>query len=179
MSDRETEMMQDFAIGSDLEKEFSEQASKFASWALLKAQAASKVRMFEEREELCFSELYAKFRDLNRDNKDQKENDAKAFIRKHPDYKKIQKELRSAKRSYDVFKVAVDSMLMKSSMLQQIGPLLRQERNLMQVPKDLAETFEPKQREQKTTRTFDDQQDSETRKQEALQKLKQLRKGKN
>ena len=129
----------DLAIGPDMEQEFSQQASKYATWAVLKAQADAEVRRLEEAEELVYAQLDGAYRKNNSDKKDLKETAVKSWIRRHPKFRQAQAARRDAQHNADILKVATRSMDMRGSMLQQMGPMLRQERDLMRVPQDAAE----------------------------------------
>lgn len=115
----EATILQELDISSDLEDEFTKQSGFFAYWAFKNARAMDRVRQLEERQELVFSQLYAKFRADN--PKESKENDCKAYVRRHRLYKKVSSELRIAKRSADTFKVAVRAFEMRQGMLMQLG----------------------------------------------------------
>lgn len=140
------DLMTDLQIGSDFEKECREQASRFATWGTLHVQAKANVRQREELLELKFFELYSQYRANNKGDKDQKENDAKAFVHKHPAYKEAQRRLRLAKSDVDTFRVAVDSFKDRASMLQQIGPAQRQERQYTQSTPSLSNRSEGPER---------------------------------
>ena len=124
MATREDTILEELSIGPDLDTEFRKQAAYFAYRGFQAASAHDRVRMLEEREELLFSRLYAKYRATH---KDAKENDCKSYIRKHKAYKLAQEQLRTAKSSRDILKVAVKAFEMRSAMLMQIGAMARAE----------------------------------------------------
>jgi hypothetical protein len=124
MATREDTILEELAIGPDLDTEFRKQAAYFAYRAFQSASAHDRVRLLEERVDLLFSRLYAKYRS---GYKDAKENDCKSYIRKHKSYKLAQEHLRIAKSSADILKVAVKAFEMRSSMLMQLGAMARAE----------------------------------------------------
>jgi hypothetical protein len=124
MATREETILEELAIGPDLDSEFRKQSAYFAYRAFQSASAQDRVRLLEERVDLLFSRLYAKYRSTH---KDAKENDCKSYIRKHSKYKLAQKQLRDAKSSADILKVAVKAFEMRSAMLMQLGAMARAE----------------------------------------------------
>jgi len=159
MSEHTADLMADLEISQDLEKEFSEQASRFASWGLLKVQADAEVRRLEEAEELMFSRLYAAYISNNKDRaKLIKENEVKSWIRKHPKYREAQAATRQAQQDADTLKIALQAFQQRGSMLQQMGPMFRQERDLMQVPNfDVQEKMKRRKDETPNTKRADKQ----------------------
>lgn len=119
------EILSELGISSDLSEEFTKQASYYAHWGFTSVRAADRVRMLEERKELVFSQLYAEYREKN--PKDSKENDCKAYIRKHSLYKEVSKKLREAEQQQDILKIAVRAFEMRRDMLIQLGAQHRAE----------------------------------------------------
>ena len=170
------DLQSDLAIGPDMETEFSQQASKYASWAVLKAQADAEVRRLEEAEELIYAQLDGQYRKNNIDKKDLKETAIKSWIRRHPKFKQVQAERRDAQHNADILKVAATSMQMRASMLQQMGPMLRQERDLMQVPGDAADMQRSRKRQDRKQQFQAAKQERKARTAQAAEALKQRRK---
>lgn len=139
MATREENILEELAIGPDLDSEFRKQAAYFAYRGFQAAGAQDRVRLLEERVELLFARLYAKYRSSH---KDAKENDCKSYIRKHSKFKLAQKQVRDAKLSADTLKVAVKAFEMRSAMLMQIGAMVRAE----------YESTDPKVRVRRATR---------------------------
>lgn len=110
--------LKQLAISSDLSDEFAKQPGYFARWAFLHARAEDAVRKHQERLDAVFSRLYAEYREQD---DTAKENDCKAYIRAHEDYRAAQLVLRTAQHQCDVLKRAVRAFEMKRDMLMQLG----------------------------------------------------------
>ena len=122
----EADIKADLQIGSDLEEEFEKQAPRYAYWSFQKARADAEVRRAEEDMEVMWAALYS---DYKNDNPTSKENEVKAHIFSHPDYKAKRRAFNDAKYDADIFKACVRALEAKASMLQQLGPMNRQERD--------------------------------------------------
>lgn len=125
LKEAETEILGELEISSDLAEEFMKQSGYFAYWAFKAARSYDQVRMLEERAELVFSHLYAEYR--SKHPKDSKENDCKAYVRKHSLFKATAKKLRTAQRTADILKAAVRAFEMRRDMLIQLGAQNRAE----------------------------------------------------
>jgi hypothetical protein len=120
----ERTLLSQLAITADLDREFRTQPALYASWGFLVARAEDKVRKLEERHDLVFSELYAKYR---RSHADAKENDCKAYVRKAARYRAVQDALNRAKLERDIMKAGYRAFETKTSMLMGLGARARAE----------------------------------------------------
>jgi hypothetical protein len=122
--EKELEVMEQIAITSNLEMEFTRQSSLFARWSFLSARTQDVVRGLEEQVEISFYELYDEYR---QDHHDAKENECKSFVRTHADHQRLTANLRDAQHNADVLKAAVKAFEMRASMLMQLGAARRSE----------------------------------------------------
>lgn len=134
------ELADQLPIGSDLQHEFAAQPAYYARWATLHARALDQVRKWEEREEVLFSRLYARYREHN---PGAKENDCKAYIRRSQRYSDCRAQLASARHDADMLRGAVKAFEMRRDMLMQLGAMERQEREQTGATGGKAITREP------------------------------------
>lgn len=125
LREAEASILEELDISSDLATEFTKQSGYFAYWAFKAARAYDLVRQYEEKQELVFSQLYSEYREKH--PKDSKENDCKAYVRKHALYKATTQRLRQAQRSADILRAAVKAFEMRRDMLMQLGAQHRAE----------------------------------------------------
>ena len=125
-TETEIDIQADLEIGSDLEDEWRRHAVKYARWAFLFARAEDELLAAEEGLELCFSVLYQAYK---RNNEDSKENEAKAYVRKHDSYKKAQRLRRRKRKARDTLKLGLKAFEAREKMLSQLGAQSRHEEN--------------------------------------------------
>lgn len=121
----ETDIQEMLIVTSDLESEFEQMAASYARLAYQYARACDTLRHAEAIYELEYSQLY--FEAKKEIGASCKEAEAKAYIRLQERHTEILYELNEAKRDKDILSVAKEALVIKKEMLQQLGPMRRNE----------------------------------------------------
>lgn len=118
MADLEKDIVQDLAVGPDLNEEFSRLPGTFFHYAYQHAKAEDACRRAEERLGLINAKAYAKYKEKFPSSK---ENEAKSHVQRSKAYREAQDEFSATKYNRDIIKAGVEAFRIKKDMLVQLG----------------------------------------------------------